>query len=276
LTPSRLGRGRKAGERPLELANRVALVTGAARGIGRGVAIALAQAGCHVALADIADNEESREQLEETRREIEGLARQAVSFRTNVTDALDVRSLVAEAERVFGRIDVLVNNAGVISHAPVTELTVEEFRRVLDVNVLGTFLCCKTVAPGMVARGSGSIVNIASVAGKRGAPNLSHYVASKFAVIGFTQSLALELAAAGVRANTVCPGLVETDMRLAADSEAASAHSARERLEAFARSHVPLGRAQRPSDIGQAVVFLCQAQNITGESLVVAGGLVMD
>jgi meso-butanediol dehydrogenase/(S,S)-butanediol dehydrogenase/diacetyl reductase len=260
----------------MDLANRIALVTGAARGIGRGVALALAQAGCHVALADIADSEEARQQLDATRQAIESLNRQAVSFRTNVTDALDVRSLVAEAERVFGRIDVLVNNAGVISHAPVTELTVEEFRRVLDVNVLGTFLCCKTVAPGMVARGNGSIVNIASVAGKRGAANLSHYVASKFAVVGFTQSLALELAAAGIRANTVCPGLVETDMRLAAEGGVDASPSARERLTAFAQSHVPLGRAQLPSDIGQAVVFLCQAENITGESLVVAGGLVMD
>lgn len=260
----------------MDLMNRVALVTGARGGVGRGIALALAEAGCHIALADGGPVEETRAQLDATRSEIQSLDRQAASFRTDVTDALDVRSLVAEAERVFGQIDVLVNNAGAVSRAPVAELTVEEFRRVLDMNVLGTFLCCKTVAPGMVARGRGSIVNIASVAGKKGAANLAHYAASEFAVIGFTQSLALELAAAGVRVNAVCPGLVESAPQEAGPEATQSRRSARARLVEIARERIPLARPQVPSDIGQAVVFLCQADNITGESLVVSGGLIMD
>lgn len=260
----------------MDLTNRIALLVGASSGVGRGIALALADAGCHLALADSAGDEAARAHLDATRTEIESRDRRAMSFQTDVTDALDVRSLVAEAERVFGQIDVLVNNAKAVSRAAVVELTVEEFRRLLDINVLGTFLCCKTVAPGMVARGLGSIVNIASVAGKRGAANLAHYAASEFAVIGFTQSLALELAPSGVRVNAVCPGLVETGSDDTGASATRTGRAARGRIGEIARQRIPLARPQQPTDVGHAVVFLCQAENITGESLVVSGGLVMD
>ncbi|MGI8551212.1 MAG: SDR family NAD(P)-dependent oxidoreductase [Dehalococcoidia bacterium] len=260
----------------MDLADRTALVTGAARGIGRGIAVALAEAGCNLALADIAGTDELREQLDETRRQVEAIGRRGVAVQADVTNELSVRSLVAETERVFGQIDVLVNNAGVISRVPVVELTAEEFRRVLDVNVVGTFLCCKAVAPGMVARHEGSIVNLASIAGKHGAANVAHYCASKFAVIGFTQSLALELAPAGVRVNAVCPGWLETHMWSDVLAPPSGERTTREQMETLARLRVPLGRIQTPADIGQAVVYLCRAENVTGESHVVAGGLVMD
>lgn len=260
----------------MDLLDRTALVTGAARGIGRGIALALAAAGCDLALADRAESDDLRAQLEETRRQVEAAGRRAIAVLTDVTNELDVRSLIAETERVFGSIDVLVNNAGVISRAPVVELTVDEFRRVIDVNVIGTFLCCKAVAPGMIERGEGSIVNISSVAGKRGSANLAHYAASKFAVIGFTQSLALELGPAGVRVNAICPGFLETNMWSEVLAPPSGERTTREQMEALARERVPLGRLQTPADIGQAVVYLCQAENVTGEALVVSGGFLMD
>jgi meso-butanediol dehydrogenase/(S,S)-butanediol dehydrogenase/diacetyl reductase len=259
----------------MELMDRTALVTGAARGIGRGIALTLAAAGCNLALADLADSDALRSDLDETRRLVEAAGRRAIAVRTNVSNELDVRSLAAETERVFGPIDVLVNNAGIISRAPVVDLTVDEFRRVLDVNVIGTFLCCKTVAPGMVERGAGSMINISSIAGKQGSANIAHYAASKFAVIGFTQSLALELGPAGVRVNAVCPGFLETNMWSEVLAPPSGERSTREQMEELAR-RVPLRRIQTPADIGQAVVYLCQAENVTGEALVVSGGYLMD
>ena len=260
----------------MDLADRTALVTGAARGIGRGIAVSLATAGCDVALADLANTDGLRAELDEARLQIETMGRRAIAVRTDVTNELDVRSLIAETERVLGPVDILVNNAGVISRAPVVELTVDEFRRIMDVNVIGTFLCCKAVAPGMIERGEGSIINISSVAGKRGSANFAHFVASKFAVIGFTQSLALELAPAGVRVNAVCPGFVETNMWSDVLAPPTGDRTTHQQMEAMARQFVPLGRLQTPADTGQAVVYLCQAENVTGEALVVSGGFTMD
>lgn len=260
----------------MDLTGRTALVTGSARGIGRGIALALAQAGCNVSLADRVATDELRDQLEETRRQVEALGRTCTMLRTDVTDELDVRAMVAETERVLGPVAVLVNNAGVISLGAVVDLSVEEFRRVLDVNVIGTFLCCKTVLPSMLERREGCIINLASIAGKRGYPKNSHYCASKFAVIGFTQSLAMEVAAAGIRVNAICPGYVESGMWSEVLAPATERQSTREQMDALANRFVPLRRLQTPEDIGQAAVFLCQADNITGEALVVAGGMVMD
>lgn len=260
----------------MDLRDQTALVTGAARGIGRGIAIALAEAGCNLALADLGADGELREQLEETRLLVEATGRKVVALHTNVTDELDVRGTVAEVERVLGQIGVLVNNAGVISRAPVAELTVDEFRRVLDVNVIGTFLCCKAVTPSMAERGEGTVINIASIAGRHGYAALSHYSASKFAVIGFTQSLALELAPSGVRVNAICPGYLETTMWTEVLAPPTAERSTHDQMLELARRRIPLGRVQTPADIGQAAIYLCHADNVTGEALVVAGGLVMD
>ncbi len=169
----------------------------------------------------------------------------------------------------FGRVDILVNNAGVISVAAVATMEEEEWDRVLDVNLKGTFLCCKAVAPHMMERRSGRIVNLSSQAGKRGYIGTAHYCASKFGVIGFTQSLAYEMGPSNVTVNAVCPGEVDTAMYrdvLAPAIAFIAGMTPEQAWEEWIRTRVPLGRPQTPEDIGEAVVFLCRAENITGEA----------
>jgi meso-butanediol dehydrogenase/(S,S)-butanediol dehydrogenase/diacetyl reductase len=256
----------------MELKDTVAIVTGAARGIGRGIAQALARAGAHVVIADLPS---LHEEMERTRELAAAGGIEAALVHCDVTDFAQCSALARAAIDRFGRIDVLVNNAGVIGIAPVVMMSEEEWDRVLDVNLKGTFLCCKAVAPHMIERRSGRIVNVSSIAGKRGAPALSHYSASKFGVIGFTQALAFELAGSDVTVNAVCPGIVDSAMWretiLPAISSAGGA-TPDEAWERFVRERIPLGRPQTPEDIGEAVVYLCRADNVTGEALVVSGG----
>ena len=259
----------------MELKDTVAIVTGAARGIGRGVAQALAREGARVVVADLPS---VQEEMERTGALVESEGVQALLAHCDVRDWAQVSALVQTALDRFGRIDILVNNAGVISVAPVAAMSEEAWDGVLDVNLKGTFLCCKAVAPHMTERRSGRIVNMSSQAGKRGAPAVAHYCASKFAVIGFTQSLALELAPFDVTVNAICPGEVESAMwreQLLPALAAAQGSTPEEAWERWVRERVPLGRPQTPEDIGQAVVFLCRADNITGEALNVTGGSEM-
>ncbi len=259
----------------MELKDAVAIVTGAARGIGRGVAVALAHEGAHLVLADLPSEGGD---LERTRGLVEAEGVQALLVDCDVRDWSQVSTLVQAALDRFGRIDVLVNNAGVIGVAPVAAMSEEEWDRVLDVNLKGTFLCSKAVAPHMMERRSGRIINMSSMAGKRGAPAVAHYCASKFGVIGFTQSLAHELGPFNVTVNAVCPGEVDTAMwreHLLPAFSAFQGTTPDEAWERFIRERVPLGRPQTAEDIGQAVVFLCRADNITGESINVTGGSEM-
>ena len=256
----------------MELKDTVAIVTGAARGIGRGVSLALAREGAHIVVADLPS---AQDDMEATGKLVEAEGVQALLAHCDVRDSAQISALVQATLDRFGRIDVLVNNAGVISLAPITTMSEEQWDRVLDVNLKGTFLCSKAVAPHMAERRSGCIINMSSVAGKRGQPGLAHYCASKFAVIGFTQTLALEMAAANVRANAVCPGEVDSAMwreHLLPALAAARGSTPEEAWEQFTRERVPLGRPQTAEDIGQAVVFLCRADNITGAALNVNGG----
>ncbi len=259
----------------MELKDAVAIVTGAARGIGRGVAVALAGEGAHIVVADLRSE---RGDLERTRELVEAAGVQGLLVDCDVRDWSQVSALAQSALDRFGRIDVLVNNAGVIGVAPVAAMSEEEWDRVLDVNLKGTFLCSKAVAPHMMERRSGRIINMSSMAGKRGAPAVAHYCASKFGLIGFTQSLARELGPFNVTVNAVCPGEVDTAMwreHLVPALSAAQGTTPDEAWEGFIRERVPLGRPQTAEDIGEAVVFLCRADNITGESINVTGGSEM-
>ena len=256
----------------MELKDTVAIITGAARGIGRGIAQSLAREGAHVVIADLPP---LQEEMERTGALVEGEGAQALLVHCDVRESSQVSALAQAALDRFGRIDVLVNNAGVISVAPVASMSEEEWDRVLAVNLKGTFLCSKAVVPHMVERRAGRIVNISSVAGKRGQPGLAHYCASKFAVIGLTQTLALELASSNVTVNAVCPGEVDSAMwreQLLPALAAARGGTPEEAWERFTRERVPLGRPQTAEDIGQAVVFLCRADNITGATINVNGG----
>lgn len=256
----------------MELNDTVAIVTGAARGIGRGVALSLARAGAHIVIADLPAVQND---MDETVRLIEAEGVQSLAAHCDVTNEAQVSSLVSTTLERFGRIDILVANAGVISVAPVAAMTEEQWDRVLDVNVKGTFLCSKAVAPHMIERRAGRIITMSSQAGRRGSPGLAHYCASKFAIIGFTQALALELAPFNVTVNAVCPGEVDSAMwreHLLPALAATQGASPDEAWERFMRERVPLGRPQTAEDIGEAVVFLCRADNITGEALNVTGG----
>lgn len=256
----------------MELKDSVAIVTGGARGIGRGIALALAREGAHVLIADLPSVQSD---MEETQRQVEALGVQALLSHVDVRVEAQTKAMAQAAIDRFGRIDVLVNNAGVIGVAPVAAMTEEQWDLVIDVNLKGTFLCSKAVIPHMVARGAGRIVNMSSQAGRRGAAALAHYCTTKFGLIGFTQSLALELAPLGITVNAICPGVVDSAMwrdHLLPALSALRGGNIEETWETFVRDRIPLRRPQTAEDIGQAAVFLCRADNITGEAINVTGG----
>jgi meso-butanediol dehydrogenase/(S,S)-butanediol dehydrogenase/diacetyl reductase len=246
----------------IPLAGQGAVVTGAARGIGLGIARELLRAGARVVLADL-----SGELVREAAR---GLGEGAYAEVVDVTDPDSVEALRDSAVRQLGRVSVLVNNAGVLSVAPVLEMPVEEWDRVMAVNARGVFLCSRAFGRHMVDSGGGSIINMASIAGKRGDPTLAHYSASKFAVVGFTQSLAMELADHGVRVNAVCPGAVATPMLEGlADRWQTS-------VSAMAREGQLIKAPQDVGEIGAAVVFLATMPSVTGQAINVDGGSVFN
>lgn len=205
------------------LSGKVALVTGGGRGIGRGIALTLAKAGADIILVDTDQLDSRYNQYEttqvngyqdalQTAKEIETLGRKVLVLATDVTKWDQVQAMVKQAEEEFGKIDILVNNHGVVHCSPVDEMPEEEWDLTMDVNIKGTFLCCKAVVPLMKKQGGGKIINLASIAGKGGFANMAHYCASKFAVVGFTNSLAKELARQNITVNAICPGIVWTQM----------------------------------------------------------------
>ena len=239
---------------------KVALVTGGSRGIGKAVASRLAGAGARVALVDVVDPE----QVEATAREIGG---GAIAVRANVVDADDVGAAVSQIEEQLGPIDVLVNNAGITRDGLLIRMTEEAWSAVLDVNLKGVFNMTKAVTRGMMKRRGGRVVNIASVVGITGNAGQANYSASKAGVIGFTKSVAKELAARNVLVNAVAPGFIDTDMTRALPE------AARETL----RKLIPLGRLGAAEDVANAVLFLSSdlASYMTGQVVVVDGGMVM-
>jgi NAD(P)-dependent dehydrogenase (short-subunit alcohol dehydrogenase family) len=253
-----------------EFHGQVAAITGGASGIGREICLHLARGGATIAVLDL-----QVEHALETVRMIESAGGRARAFLINVSDPASVSGAFAEILQWGGKVDILVNCAGITAVSKVEDTAPDDFRRVFDVNVDGTFLTCKAVVPGMRERGAGKIVNIASWYGKQGKPQYAAYSASKAAVIGFTQSLAMEVARDGINVNAVCPGLiVETAMREAADklSREQNLTTAAERAHA-----VPLGRVGKPKDIAPVVAFLASsdADYMVGQSINVTGGLIM-
>ncbi|MDR0240178.1 MAG: SDR family oxidoreductase [Burkholderia sp.] len=251
---------------PLE--GQVAIVTGGARGIGRGIALTLAGAGADILLADLLDDA-----LDATAREVRALGRRAAVARVDVTQAAQVDAMVAQALAELGRLDILVNCAGVISIHPVAELTERDWDFVMDVNAKGTFLGCRAALAHLKAQGRGRIINVASIAGKEGFPNLAHYSASKFAVVGFTNALAKELARDGVTVNAICPGIVRTDMwdRLS-DEWKTDGETVEESWQRHQLTLIPQGRAQTPEDMGRLALFFATMDNVTGQAVNVDGG----
>ena len=241
------------------LDGKVALVTGAARGQGAAVARRFVDEGARVVVADV---------LDDAGKVTAGALGDAAYFRhLDVSSEREWASAVEEAVETFGRIDVLVNNAGVLHFAAIEDQTVEDFQRVVSVNQLGTFLGIRAVAPVMKQQGGGSVVNVSSIEGLAGAPFLIAYNATKFAIRGMTKSAALELGPSGIRVNSVHPGLIATDMTIqAAGGDPAD-------LERACR-RVPLKRAGRTDDITGIMTFLASDESAycTGAEFLVEGG----
>jgi len=261
-----------SGAHPFDLAGRSAVVTGAASGIGRATAAALAAAGARVALAD---GDEAG--LGETAAAIGAAA--ALVVRTDVSKRSEVESLVARASAAFGRLDVMANVAGILHERAVTETEEADLDRVLAVNLKGVFFGCQAAARAMAPQRSGSIVNVSSSAAFEPYPTLSAYSMSKAAVVALTRVLAAELGASGVRVNAVAPGAVETPMGLARARRPDGSFdpAERDKMLALMRSRCPLGITGAPEDVAAAIVFLASdgARYMTGQVLHPNGGRPM-
>ncbi len=244
------------------LAGQVAVVTGASRGIGRAVAIALAAAGAQV----VVNYARSSTAADEVVAEIVAAGGSAVAIQADVSQADQVDGLINGTLEQFGRVDILVNNAGITRDTLLLRMKLEDWQAVIDLNLTGVFLCTRAVAKIMLKQRSGRIINIASVAGQMGNPGQANYSAAKAGVIGFTKTVAKELASRGITANAVAPGFIETDMTddLGNTDEI--------------RKFIPLGRFGQPEDIAGMVRFLAAdpaAAYITGQVFNVDGGMVM-
>jgi NAD(P)-dependent dehydrogenase (short-subunit alcohol dehydrogenase family) len=257
----------------MTLEHQVALVTGAAQGIGKAAAQALAEAGATVVVADIAGDK-----AEAAAEEIRATQRHALGMQADVGDLADIDRMVRRVVEAYGQIDVLVNNAGVTRRADIMDLTEADWDRIHRVNAKGVFFCLQRVAREMIPRRSGRIVSIASIAGKgyAGASNVA-YAASKGAVISMTRLAALQLARHNITVNAICPGVTRTalsddNLRVRAQQEGVTL----EEMERRRAQVIPLQRANDPEDIAAMAVFLASpgARNITGQSYNVDGGLI--
>jgi meso-butanediol dehydrogenase / (S,S)-butanediol dehydrogenase / diacetyl reductase len=253
-----------------ELSGKRAFVTGGAQGIGRAIAHALARSGVKVAIADIDGHAAQR-----TKQEIgEG----AVSVEIDVRERASVERAFLEALKLLGGCDICIANAGVSTMRHALDLTDSDWDFNFAVNARGIFLTNQIAARHFVAEGSGCIVNTASLAAKVGAPLLAHYSASKFAVLGWTQALARELAPNGVRVNAVCPGFVKTGMQSReVEWESRLRNVSPQRVVDDYLAQTPLGRLEEPEDVADVVVFLCsdKARFMTGQGINVTGGVYM-
>ena len=271
-----------------DLRGKVALVTGAAgaAGLGRAIALRLAREGADLVVNDLSEEAGIRTGLPKVVEEIKALGQSALAVYADVTRADQVDKMVEQALERFGRIDILVNNAGAPAGAdrvPVVDLEEEAFDLVLDVNLKGTFLCCRAVARHMLQRGGGgTIINISSTSGKHGVARFAAYCASKFAVRGFTQSLARELGPHGITVYAICPGLLATeridDMAAALAPDGVDPADHRAQMIAHAIENVPLGRMLDTEDVARVAAFLASNESdfMTGASLTVDGGMHMD
>jgi 2-deoxy-D-gluconate 3-dehydrogenase len=247
----------------IDLAGKTALVTGASRGIGRAIAVGYARAG-----ADLAVSARSAEALNETVAEVEALGRKAFVLPADVTDRDAAQGMVRDAIAALGHLDVVVNNAGGTAFmAPLTELRFDGWTKVMRLNTESVVHVMQAVGPHLLERGSGSVINVASVAALGGTPMLTPYGASKAAVVSLTKSVAIEWASRGVRVNALCPGWTATDLnRNLWEDEATSAAM---------MAHVPMGRWGKAEEMVGAAVFLASdsASYVTGQTLVVDGGI---
>ena len=268
-----------------DLSGRVALVTGGGRGIGRGISLALAEQGADVSVADLISDNASQVAVE-----VQQMGTRSAGVQMDVTDRSSVEDAVAETLDRLGHIDILVNNAGIVGAAGLWERdspSDDDWNQTFQVNVRGMVVTTETVQGHMVERGSGRIINIASIAGRQGSPDIPHYSTSKAAAISWTQSSAHQLARHGITVNAICPGLLWTPMwqaiaqrrsRLGSSQADVDGLEGRELFERTVEAMTPMRREQTPQDIGKLAAFLASddAKNITGQAINVDGGIRMN
>jgi 3-oxoacyl-[acyl-carrier protein] reductase len=243
----------------MKLAGKVSIITGAARGIGHATAVKFAQEGAKVVLCDL-----DQQMVDAAVADVRGVGGEAHGFVVDVTSPASIQAMVDAVMQRYGRIDVLVNNAGIVQDAQLLKMREDQFDRVIDVNLKGTYNCTKAMAAIMVEQGSGVILNASSIVGLYGNFGQTNYAASKFGVIGMVKTWARELGRKGVRANAVCPGFVETSIISSIPAKVLEAMKAR----------VPLGRLAKPEEIANTYAFLAsdEASYINGAVIEVSGG----
>ena len=255
------------------LEGKTAIVTGGGRGIGEAIALALAAEGCSVLVAG-----RTAVPLEKVAGQIQNLGRESFAVLCDVADPQSVEELFRTAHERWEKLDILVNNAGQSHSEPLVRLSLETWKRMLDINLTGTFLCSQAALRWMLPRKSGRIINIASTAARIGFRYAGAYAAAKHGVIGLTRSMALETATSGITVNAVCPGWVATDMveRAVETISAKTGRAPHQALESLANES-PQKRLMQPEEIAAAVVWLAgdQAHGITGQAINVSGGQVM-
>jgi NAD(P)-dependent dehydrogenase (short-subunit alcohol dehydrogenase family) len=257
----------------MELEGQVAIITGAGRGIGRATALELGRMGAHIVVAEL-----DPANAERTASEVSALGRRAPVVPTDVTSRKDLEGMVKRTHAEFGRIDVLVNNAGIYRAAKTLDVTEEHWDAVMNINAKAVFFASQAALPTMIGQKRGVIVNLASMAGKVGSRANLPYNASKAAVISMTKSLALAHAADGIRVNCVCPGFVETDMWTSLAQQLGPLFKqSPEEFASRSLRQIPLGRMERPDDVANVIGFLVspRSEYMTGQALSVDGGLVM-
>lgn len=246
----------------MKLKGKVALVTGAAQGIGKSIALLLARNGADLVVSDV-----NLEKAEETSREIEAMGSKAMAIKVDVSRWEEVEKMVESILEKFGKIDILINNAGITRDKLILRMTEEDWDAVLNVNLKGTFNCTKAVVRHMAKQRSGKIVSIASVVGEMGNAGQANYSASKAGVIGLTKTIAREFAQRGINVNAIAPGYIETPMT----------EILPEKVKEELKRLIPMERLGKPEDVAEAVLFLVSEESnyITGQVLNVNGGIYM-
>lgn len=268
----------------MKLQNKVAVVTGGGRNIGRGIALALAGEGADIAIVetdtlDTAYNQYLDKKIngfkcaEDVVEEVKKLGRKAIALKADVSKPDQIKGAVDKAVAQFGKLDIMVNNAGVVHIGPLENMAEEEWDQTFDVNVKGVFFGAKAAIPHLKASGGGSIINLASIAGKIGLANMTLYIASKHAVVGFNHSLAKELAAHNINVNAICPGIVWTQMWVYLGALFGNpGETARQGYFTAIKNMIPQNREQTTEDMGALAVYFATNPNVSGQAVNVDGG----